>query len=469
MVQKTAIRLDELSTFFLFGLVISMLMFANGFYLFACLGMVVLLFLKVQQPYRTGVFTLILFQHFLQIFSSVIQADYLELDINYRSPQNGTAIILSLIGVVALFIPIIYFQNKLPKVTLQDFKNNARLLSTDKCMYYYISAFFITSVLTAAAFLFPGLTQIIFSLVKVKWLFFLLFGFLSIVKNERKTLFYIFIGIEFVLGFFSYFSEFKVVIYYVAVLFTSFIVAINFKYIVYAIIVGAMLFYVALLWTSVKSNYREFLNSGKGQQTVEVSRDDALNKLYTLSNDVDNSNLESSTNNFLDRLQYTYHFAKTIEMVPAVIPYQNGANWLEVLQFTTTPRFLNPDKPSIDNSVKASKYTGLHYSGAKKGVSFSLGYFAECYLDFGYAGMMVPLLLIGLLYGKLYHYFITKASPNLLLNYAVTGSFFLEFYAYEMDATILTGRLFASIVTYVVLIKFVFPTVYKGLLIKPGN
>jgi hypothetical protein len=128
---------------------------------------------------------------------------------------------------------------------------------------------------------------------------------------------------------------------------------------------------------------------------------------------------------------------------------------------------LNPDKPSVDNSVKASKYTGIRYAGANKGVSFSLGYFAECYVDFGPWGMMLPLIVIGLIYGKLYHYFVTKATPNLLFNYAIVGSFFMEFYAYEMDATILTGRLFASILTYFMLIQFAFPVFHD--IMKVGS
>src|SRR4051794_36051628 len=115
------IQLDNLSNFFLFGSVLSMLMFANGFYLFACLTTFLLLFFQLQKPYRQGVFTLILSQHFLQIIASVIQANDLDLNINFRSPENSTAIMLSLGGLVALFAPIIYFQNKLPRVGLQDF------------------------------------------------------------------------------------------------------------------------------------------------------------------------------------------------------------------------------------------------------------------------------------------------------------------------------------------------------------
>ena len=463
---QSYIQLDSLSKFILFTIVLSTLMFANGFYLFACLATVIILFFQLQKPYCTGVFSVIMIQHLLQIFVTVIQANYLNKNINYRSSESGTAIIFSLIGLVFLFVPVIYYQNKLPKISFAIIQKNAEALSTEKCMYVYIFTFFVASSLSAMAFMYTGLTQIIFSLIKIKWLFFILFGFLSILKNEKRKLFYLFIGLEFMLGFFSYFSDFKTVIYYCAILLATFLITIDFKQMLYTSLGISIMIAFALTWTNVKTEYRAFLNGGTSQQTVSVSRDDAMEKLYDLSTKVDGSSTETSTNAFLDRLQYTYHFAKAIERVPAIIPYQNGQNLLEVLEFTTTPRFLNPDKPILDNSVKASKFTGIQYLGAKKGVSFSLGYFAELYVDFGFLGMMIPLFFIGIFYGKLYFYFIKKGSPNILFNYAIVGSFFMEFYAFEMDATYFIGRLFASTLTYLLLVWLVFPSVYKYLVIK---
>lgn len=461
--EHNYIQLDSFSKTILFTVVITTLMFANGFYLFACLTTLFILFFHLQKPYRSGAFSIILVQHFLQIFITVIQANYLNKDINYRSPQSGMAIIVSLIGIVFLFIPIIYYQNRLPKISFSIVKNNAASLSTEKCMYLYLISFFVASALGATAFSFGGLTQIILSVIKIKWLFFLLFGFLSIINNEKRKYFYLFIGLEFLLGFFSYFSDFKTVIYYCAILMATFLVSIDFKQMFIASFILVILISFALIWTSVKTDYRAFLNGGTSQQTVSVEGDDALGKLYELSSKAEVSGT-SSTNAFLDRLQYTYHFAKTIERVPAIIPYQNGENIKEVLLFTTTPRYLNPDKATLDNSVKTTKYTGIHYLGAKKGVSFSLGYFAELYVDFGFWGMMIPLFIIGILYGNLYFYFINKGSPNLLFNYAIVGSFFMEFNSFEMDATFYLGRLFISIITYFLMIWFIFPAFYSFLL-----
>lgn len=134
---------------------------------------------------------------------------------------------------------------------------------------------------------------------------------------------------------------------------------------------------------------------------------------------------------------------------------------MDNIEFVTTPRILNPNKPSLDATEKTKKYTGIAYAGRQFGASFSLGYFAECYIDFGLWGMMFPLALIGLMYGLTYWYFMKNSSTNLIFNYSVVGAFFLEFYAFEMDGTVLLGRFLATLVTFFFLVKFFFPWVIK--------
>ena len=149
------------------------------------------------------------------------------------------------------------------------------------------------------------------------------------------------------------------------------------------------------------------------------------------------------------------------------MPFENGANWLRSLEFATTPRIFNPDKPNYDATEKTKKYTGIRYAGRAQGASFSLGYFPDCYIDFGIYGMMGFLFIIGMLYKFIYSYLLRKSSKNLVFNYAVVGAFFLEFNALEMDSTYLLGRLFSSMVTFYILIQFFFPWVINYITVKP--
>jgi hypothetical protein len=456
-----SIFLDDESKAIFFIILFVQLLLPNGFYLFICVLTIYLIAYFLQQPLKPGVFTLIAVNHFLQIIAAVWQANSVHKDVNFRSPYMSDAIIASLIGLVVMFIPIIYFQNKLPSLSLKRLKGEANKLSTNNTFKCYLAAFFITNFLSSIAFIFGGFTQVIFSLVKIKWLFFLLFGYQSILKNEKKKIFYFFVVLEFVSGFYSFFSEFKTVIYFLVVLLLGLLEIINFKKLIYGGIIAGSLLIFALFWTGIKGEYRSFLNKGSKQQVTSESQEDALNKLYDLSSNVDEESLNSSEYKFLDRLQYTYHFAKTIERVPSVIPFQNGKNWMDNIEFVTTPRILNPNKPTFDATEKTKKYTGLAYAGRMSGASFSLGYFAECYIDFGLWGMMFPLFLIGLMYGITYWYLMRNSSGNYIFNYCVAGAFFLEFFAFEMDGTFLLGRFLATLVTFIFLIKFFFPWVIK--------
>ena len=219
----------------------------------------------------------------------------------------------------------------------------------------------------------------------------------------------------------------------------------------------------------IKGEYRVFLNQGSKSQRVDVSKEDAFAKLVELANGQKEGTMDQSITSFLDRFQYTYHLAKTMEIVPKKIPYQNGANWGTSLEFSLTPRLLNPDKPKYEASVKATKYTGIRYAGAAQGVSVSLGYFADGYIDFGIIGMFFPILIIGFVMGSTYFYFVRKSSNNFVFNYAVVGAMYMEFFAFEMDSTYLAGRLFATLLTFLFLKIFFFPWLMRILTRPEGE
>ena len=457
------IKIDEQSSFLLTAVLLGLLLFPNGFYLFLPVATIYLTLYLLQQPYKPAVFSLVAIQHFLQIIAGVWLCNYLGKDIDYNTFSRSTATIAACFGLLFLLAPILYFQSKIPLQSIGSLRNYTNNFSTQKIIFAYLISFFLSTTFGALAFFFSGLTQLLVSLVKIRWLLFLLLGFQCFLKNEKKNIFFAFVLLEFLVGFISFFSDFKTVIYFLVILLLSFVEKLNFKQVFYVIIIGFLLGTFGLYWTNIKGDYRSYLNGGTINQVVNVEKSDALGKLYDLSRNVDNSKLDASAIQMLDRIQYTYHFAKTIDRIPSVLPFENGANWLRSLEFTTTPRFLNPGKPNYDATTKTKFYTGLSYLGSDRGVSFSLGYFADCYIDFGIYGMMFMLMAVGILYGLMYNYFLKNSSKNLVFNYAVVGAFFMEFNALELDSTYLLGRLFSSFITFFLLIKFFFPWLIRYL------
>src|ERR1017187_3760347 len=92
------ILFDQESKMILIIILISQILFSNGWYLFACLCTIYLICYHVQQPLKPGVFTLIAVNHFSQIIAGVWQANYLGHDINFRDPNIANATLASLVG-----------------------------------------------------------------------------------------------------------------------------------------------------------------------------------------------------------------------------------------------------------------------------------------------------------------------------------------------------------------------------------
>jgi len=108
---------------------------------------------------------------------------------------------------------------------------------------------------------------------------------------------------------------------------------------------------------------------------------------------------------------YIEFFAASLNHVPQKVPHQNGKIYLSAAQHFLIPRFLNPNKEVLDDTKHTEKYTGIRLSGTKEASSFSLGYIADAYVDFGYYFMFVLLFIMGRMFGFFFS-FLVKKSPN---------------------------------------------------------
>jgi len=231
----------------------------------------------------------------------------------------------------------------------------------------------------------------------------------------------------------------------------TFVTKISFKISMRGIFAFLLLFYIGVIWTIIKGDYREFLNEGSRQQVVIVSEGAAADKLTDLVSGLNSEAFNEGIARFFYRIQYVYHLSKAMDMVPVNMPYQNGNVWMENVVFATVPRFINPNKGRFEASVKTRKFTGLTYSGAAQGVSYSFGYFADSYVDFGVPGMYIPLMIIAFIYAQIFRFLLLKATNNLIVNFSIVIAFFVQFLALESDGTFLIGRIFTSFVVFFIL------------------
>jgi hypothetical protein len=75
----------------------------------------------------------------------------------------------------------------------------------------------------------------------------------------------------------------------------------------------------------------------------------------------------------------------------------------------------------------------MNVAGSEQDTSIGIGYVGESYIDFGPIGMFIPIFLLGLLYGVINRFFITRTRYK-LLGSALAVSV-LVFNAYEIETS----------------------------------
>jgi len=404
------------------------------------------------KQYMLNVFTFIMVFHLAQVITYILFINSAwHGDLNLLTNSSVKSYLSALTGIIVMCFVFNWVAYKNIQVSAFEFEETIERINPKKVLQLYLILYFISNILSGLAFGYASLTQIFLNIALLKWAGFVLLGFLSFRKKEYRIFFAIAFILDFASGFFSYFSTFKEVFFYTAIVAMTYITKISLGVSIKGIAVVLLLFFIAVVWTVVKGDYRSFLNEGSQQQVVTVSQDAAFGKLSGLLSIVNKETFAEGIGQFFYRLQYVYHLSKAMDHVPADEPFQHGAVWRETVKFTTVPRFLNPDKGVYDASVKASRFTGIRYLGQASGVSFSLGYFADCYVDFGIPGMFAALAIIAFVWSKIFRFFLLKSTGNIVINYAIVAAFFVQFCFFEMDGTFMFGRMFTTFIVFVFL------------------
>lgn len=165
---------------------------------------------------------------------------------------------------------------------------------------------------------------------------------------------------------------------------------------------GAVALVIAVVWTAIKQDYRQFLNAGSGQQEIVVERGESVAYFITLVRGLDGPTLSAAVDQFAFRLSYVDYFAAVKQHVPANVEHTNGELLADAFLRVVQPRFLFPNKSAVHDSYRTIQFTGMEVATVERGSSISIGYFAESYIDFGVWLMVAPILLLGMVMGRFY-------------------------------------------------------------------
>jgi hypothetical protein len=272
--------------------------------------------------------------------------------------------------------------------------------------------------------------------------------------------------VEIAVGFTSYFADFRESVLTLLFAAATARSKLHFRGFLIMGLAALLTFGLAVFWSGIKHNYRDFLNQGTDTQTVDRSMGERLGYVGQAADQFDKNQLQIGLRNLASRESYIDILAATLEHVPTYVPGENGHLLGNSLLNIVQPRIFFPDKPATpDDSLVSAKYTGIRFDMAYN-TSISIGYLGELYIDFGKIGAVIGAFFLGLLAGWMYKTMRGYSGIPLLFTYALINALMLQFALFECDLVRLLGAVLTVFAACLVLQRMVAPQVLLALIAR---
>lgn len=299
-------------------------------------------------------------------------------------------------------------------------------LRVDNVIKAYVISLFLYLIFGGISSIFYNLRTILIQLMSFRWIFFILLVSAGITQKKHLSFICLCVAFEVILGFSSYFSEFKKPLFYVLLVFLT-LYGLPRNSIPYYLSCFLFLFCLASMWTGIKSEYRAYLSDRAKNQSVNVSNMDAIKRLYQIT--LNYSWDSEHANSFFHRINYIDFLSLAMENVPKNVPIQYGTESIKVIQ-GFVPRFLNPNKAVLDDSLDLMKYIPIQVASGKDGASIGMGYLAYLYVDWGIIYVWLFILILGLIWGIAIRY-VLALSPSIPMGVLELLPLFWSLYLFE--------------------------------------
>ena len=334
----------------------------------------------------------------------------------------------------------------------------------------YIVYSFFTAILNPFLLSVSG-GQMLMGLVYFKWVFltFLIIHTSVIPSNTKYVL--LFVGFEILLSFSGFWSAFKDYILVAVGAFFTLNRKISAKAFIATLMTVVLTFFIFIVWSASKGKYRNYLTGGaRSQSVVQTNQLNNIAVLWDIvSEDFNAENFSESFERGRDaliyRISYVEYFALALKQVPTFLPHENGQLFQNAFEHVFKPRILFPDKKVIYDSDLTSKYTGISFAGRDEGVSFSLGYVPETYIDFGPVYMFIPIFFFGLLVGWMYKSLLLKGY-NIVWGICYSAPIFQYAWMFPVPGTKLLGWSITYLVNFYLINRYLVKYLDRWLLLK---
>lgn len=349
--------------------------------------------------------------------------------------------------------------------TVRDYYAHERWRAQDLILVY-IAAIGASIFFNLASRQIPALDQPLYaaSQVKVVALFLLCTFVFTTGRGARTLLAAIFI--EILVGFTGFLSDFRAVFIYVAIAALAARVKWSFTVSAAATIWLSVLLLLALFWTSVKADYRDYLTGyDENTQAIRVSLEDRMAYLGEKAINIGDTKWGETAYMLLIRFAYVDAFGQVISVADNTPEGTAMRQWKDALSHVFQPRILFPDKAALSDTDVYMRLTRADPTEqVRLGTSISVGYMAENYVDLGFPGMLVGVFAIGLMLALVMKYFMSRPLPWMLREGIVMGfAFSAGSVGMEMSLPKMLGATVMFFVVWALIAKFAMPIVMRWL------
>ena len=287
-------------------------------------------------------------------------------------------------------------------------------------LWVFIAAWIFSAACASFASASGGLRLIFLSLADVKWAAFMLLTLATFaVPNRSKVPWIVVFSLQFALSIGGFFSDFKDVFFYALIGLVASKVRFRLRMLLLLTVLTSVLLFFGLVWTAIKTEYRNFVNQGSGEQFSLVSYSDRIAEIRHLVSNLDARDLPDAADKLIRRLMYFQFFGVVLNRVPNVLPFTDGQIWLDAVRRPFMPRLLFPNKSAVNDTDLTARYTGIAYAATSRHTSISMGYMAEAYIDFGAPFMFLPIAGFGLFLGTFYRRLLSRPGLGAALGVAI--------------------------------------------------
>lgn len=269
--------------------------------------------------------------------------------------------------------------------------------------------------------------------------------------------------LEVLSGFGGLFSDFKGAFIFLAI--SAFMVRIRWTgtMAVATVALSAAMMVMALWWTAVKTDFREFATASSDSQNIKVDLGSRVG--YLGSKATGGIDWNGASYALLLRLSYVDIFGSVIG-VQAVAPEPRYfGQWQDAIDHIAKPRFLFPSKaPLSDTEVFIRLARGNASEAFRTGTSISVGFVAENFVDMGFPGMLAGIFAIGVMVAGICRYFMTRQLPWMVREGTVLAIIYtIGHDGVEISLPKILGAMYMSLGVWSIMARWGFPYIFRYL------